>query len=76
MGDCDLQLATSNIQNGGNRQWTSYCDQIKSKPYGWSILNVDHICIIDIMQVVNLQTFIVAINIAHQINGLILEQHT
>jgi hypothetical protein len=24
MGDCDLQLATSNIQNGGNRQLTSW----------------------------------------------------
>jgi hypothetical protein len=30
MGDCDLQLTTSNIQDGENRQRSSYCDKIES----------------------------------------------
>jgi hypothetical protein len=30
MGDCDVQVTTSNIQNDENRQWASHCDYIKS----------------------------------------------
>jgi hypothetical protein len=58
MGDCDLQLATSNIQNGGNRQWTSYCDKIKSMADIY--FKVDHVSAMDKTQVVNLQNSVVA----------------
>jgi hypothetical protein len=59
MGNCDLQLISypSKIQNGGNRHGTSHCDKIKSMadlylPY--------HTNTMDKMQIVNLQTSVVA----------------
>jgi hypothetical protein len=52
MGDLQLAIYTSNIQNGTNHQWTSYCDYIKSM--------ADHISTMDEMQFVDLRTSVVA----------------